>query len=245
MLAGLAVFAPGTAAAVDEDVEAFARIVVAETDLRTGPGLSHRVITRAARGETFLIEGREGSGYWLRILLADGRRAYVLGDTVEPIGFGDDAADRPSAPGIFSPPALQEATAGFAILGGMYRRNGYVELKPAWLIAPAVAAEPYVGLALHSQGRALLYGLGGTLNVFPDWPVAPYVHLGGGGLRTDSKDEFVLGAEDVFHARAGGGLLISFRWRILVRLEAMNVVLFTEDSSRYTQSYTGGLGTYF
>ena len=192
-----------------------------------------------------MIEGREGSGFWLRILLADGRRAYVLGDTVEPIAFDEAAADRPSEPGFFSPPALQEARAGFAMLGGVYRKNGYVELKPALIIAPAVSIEPYVGLALHNQGRSVLYGLGGTLNVFPDWPVAPFVHIGSGGLRTDSKDEFVLGSEDVFHARAGGGLLLSLRWRILLRVEAMNVILFTEDSYRNTQSYTGGLGTYF
>ena len=48
-----------------------------------------------------------------------------------------------------------------------------------------------------------------------------------------------------FHARAGGGLLISLRLRILVRLEANNTALFTEDSYENLQTYYGGLGVYF
>jgi hypothetical protein len=50
---------------------------------------------------------------------------------------------------------------------------------------------------------------------------------------------------DFFHARAGGGLLVSLRWRILLRLEANNTVLYTEETYRNVQSYYGGLGTYF
>ena len=50
----------GLGAAADEadNIDAFARVVVAETALRSGPGVGHRVIYRATRGETFLIEGR-------------------------------------------------------------------------------------------------------------------------------------------------------------------------------------------
>lgn len=229
-----------------QEVDAFARVVVAETELRSGPGVSHRVIYRAERGETFLVEGREGTGFWLRVSLADGREAFVLGDTVEPIAIGEDAADRPSTPGFFSPPALEEARGGFALMAGVFDENGYAEIKPALVIAPAIALEPYAGIHLNSQGKGVIYGAGGTLTLAPDWAVAPYLHLGGGGYTTfPNPDSFVLKKESVFHARAGGGLLVSLRWRVLVRLEATNTVLFTEDSYRNTQSYIGGFGTYF
>ncbi|MGH7327774.1 MAG: SH3 domain-containing protein, partial [Polyangiaceae bacterium] len=84
LMAGLLVFfAPKIAHAADDDVEAFARVVVDSADLRTGPGVSFRVIYTAHRGETLALDGRPGSGYWLKVILPDGRSAYALGDEVE------------------------------------------------------------------------------------------------------------------------------------------------------------------
>jgi hypothetical protein len=229
----------------EEEIDAFARVIVAETELRSGPGVSHRVIYRATRGETFLVEGREGAGYWLQVVLADGRVAFVLGDTVEPVAVDPDADDGPSKPGFFAPPALQEARAGFALAGGVNDGDGYVEMKPALVLAPAIAFEPYIGLAMHSLGRRLIYGAGGTLNLAPDWAIAPYVHIGAGGVHEFPKGEFIPPERKLFHARAGGGLLVSLRWRILVRLEATNMIWFTEDTHQNVQTYLAGLGTYF
>lgn len=226
--------------------EAFARVVVAETALRSGPGVSHRVVYVAHRGETFGIEGREGPGFWLRVVLPDGRIAYALGDTVEPISVDSNAPDAPSRPGFFAPPALQEAHGGFALGAGLFDGGGYVEVKPAWVLAPSVAIEPYAGIVLSTEGRRFVWGAGGTLNFAPDWAIAPYVHLGGGGVSTvPNQDAHVLKGGTVAHARAGGGVLISLRWRILLRLEAMNVVLFDPDSKHNAQSYLAGFGTYF
>jgi len=239
-----AALAPARARA--EEREDFARVVVAETGLRSGPGVSHRIIYVAHRGETFGIEGREGPGFWLRVILPDGRIAYVIGDTVEPLAVDSNAPDAPSRPGFFAPPALQEAHGGFALAAGLFDGNGYVELKPAWVLAPAVAIEPYAGIALSTEGRRFLYGAGGTLNFAPDWAIAPYVHLGAGALTTSpNQDAHVLHGGTVAHARAGGGLLVSLRWRILLRLEAMHVVLFDPDSKKSAQSYVAGFGTYF
>ena len=118
-------------AADDEDVDAFARVVAAEAEIRSGPGVSHRVIYRASRGETFLISGREGTGYWLQVMMPDGRIGYVLGDTVERVAAGPDAPEEAVKPGFFAPPALQTARAGFALMGGVFDRDGYVEIRPA------------------------------------------------------------------------------------------------------------------
>jgi hypothetical protein len=225
--------------------ETFARVVAAEAELRVGPGVSHRVVYRAARGETFAVVGRETSGYWLEILLPDGRSVYALGDTVELIAIDPDADDAPSAPGVFAPPALQEARGGFALAAGSFDQAGYAELKPAFVLAPAVAFEPYVGLALEADGKRLIYGLGAMLNLAPDWAIAPFVTLGSGGVHETAADEFVGSDRDSWHLRAGGGLLVSLRLRILFRFEASNFVVFTEDSYENLQCYIGGLGTYF
>jgi uncharacterized protein YgiM (DUF1202 family) len=246
LLATLLSVALATAVArAEEQGEVFARVVVAETELRSGPGVSHRVIMRAKRGESFVIEQRETSAFWLQILLPDGRTAYVLGDTVEAVSASEETLDAPSRPGLFAPPALQEARGGFALLGGVYDLDGYGEVRPALVLAPAIALEPYIGIALEPDSRRLVYGLAGTLNLAPDWAIAPYVTLGAGGIHEDPKDEFVRDDRRWFHLRAGGGLLVSLRLRILVRLEATNVALFTEDDYENVQSYIGGLGTYF
>jgi uncharacterized protein YgiM (DUF1202 family) len=231
--------------AESESVDAFARVVVSETELRSGPGISYRVVHRARRGEAFLIEARETKGYWLEVALADGRKAFVLGDTVQTVAVDANSEEAASRPGVFAPPALKEARGGFALLAGFYAGDGYAEFRPALVLAPSIALEPYVGVALQTDSRRLLYGAAGTLNLAPDWPIAPYFELGFGGLLESPKDEFVRRERRWFHARAGGGLLISFRLRVLVRIEASNVVLFGEDDYENTQAYVAGLGTYF
>jgi uncharacterized protein YgiM (DUF1202 family) len=244
---GIALRPPAAAAATDpEDVDAFARVIVADTDLRAGPGVSHRVIYHAHRGETFLIQVRETSGFWLQVAMPDGRTAYVLGDTVEVVAVSEDAPNAPSKPGFFAPPALQQAKGGFALMAGAYDRDGYVELKPAYVLAPAIAFEPFIGLALKSDSRRVVYGLSGTLNLAPDWAIAPFVTIGAGGMHETPKDEAgVRLARNWFQARAGGGVLVSLRWRVLFRLEASNMVLYTEDAYQNVQTYMAGLGTYF
>jgi hypothetical protein len=236
---------PLRAAEDDEDIDAFAKVITAEAELRSGPGVSHRVIHVASRGETFLIEGRESSGYWLKVALPDGRIAYVLGDTVEAVAAGPDAPEGAVKPGFFAPPALQTARGGFAMMAGFFDRDGYVELRPALVLAPAIAIEPYAGLSLQRDARRFVFGVGGTMVLMPDWPVAPFVHIGGGVMHEDPNDEFVRAAADFYHARAGGGFFVSLRWRILLRAEANNTILFTEDSYANVQTYYGGLGTYF
>jgi hypothetical protein len=228
-----------------EEPNAFARVIVGETALRAGPGVAHRVIHHAKRGDTFFIQGREGTGFWLEVVMADGRVGYVLGDTVETIAVDPEADDGPGKPGVFAPPALEEAHGGFVMMGGIFDGDGYMELRPQLIIGPAIAFEPYVGLALQEDARRLIYGGAATLNWAPDWAVAPFVTIGVGGMRETPRDEFVQSDRKSFHARAGGGVLISLRWRILFRLEAANAIFFTEDSYSNAQNYMGGLGTYF
>ena len=251
LLLALALF--GRPAASAERVDAFARVVVEETMLRSGPGVSHRVVYVAHRGETFIVESRKGSGFWLKVTMPDGRSGWVLGETVQPIAVSASATDRPSTPGFFAPPPLAEARGGLAILGGVFDetasrgiRNGYLELRPAFVLSPNIGVEPYAGMALTENGNQLLYGGAVALHFAPDWAIEPYATLGLGGLSTfPNVDQFVLQRETVWAARAGVGFLLALRMRILVRVEASNLTLFTEDSYRNAQIYQGGLGVYF
>ncbi|HTV25484.1 MAG TPA: SH3 domain-containing protein [Polyangiaceae bacterium] len=228
------------------DVDAVARVTSSSSELRAGPGLAYRVIHRAERGDTFPIQGREGTGFWLRVYLPDGRTAYLLGDTADTLLLGELDGAAAGAPGVFAPPPLASANGGLAMTGGVFDANGYAEIKPAFVVNASLSLEPYVGLVMSASGRSLLYGAGATLNLAPDWALAPYVSIGAGGFSNlPNDDQFALSERNLLHARAGGGLLVSLRWRIILRVEATNTVLFDADSYDNVQSYVAGLGSYF
>lgn len=248
-VAGLAsavcVLVPAVARGEETTPDLLARVTAGESELRAGPSVAHRVVHRALRGDAFAVVGRETSGHWLEVSLPDGRLAFVLGDTVEMIAAADGAELGARRPGLFAPPAWDEARAGFALLGGVFDGEGYGEFRPAWILAPSLALESYVGLALQSDRQRLLYGMSALLNLAPDWAIAPYVQAGAGGVHESPAHEFIGEERDSFHARVGGGALVSLRWRILLRVDATNLVVFTEDRYENLQTYSAGLGTYF
>jgi len=131
--------------------EAFARVVVDAADLRTGPGISYRSIYAAHRGETFALDGRPGTGFWLRVILPDGRVAYALGDEVQPFAVrpGDEAA--PSRPGLFAPPPLEGSRAGLALVGG---------LLSVPIVTTGVLAHVYAARATRTPFNTTPTGLG-------------------------------------------------------------------------------------
>lgn len=249
--------APKQAHAADseDDIEAFARVVVDAADLRTGPGVSFRIIYTAHRGETLALDGRPGSGFWLKVSLPDGRSAYALGDEVEPFAVRSGEDNAPSRPGFFAPPPLDGAHAGLAIVGGVFsgpttdgsvEKMGYLEFRPSIVLNKTLSLDGFLGDALTSNGSEILYGGGATVYIFPSWLLCPFVGIGGGGISIfPNSDSFVLKREDLFVGRAGGGLLFALRNRVLVRLEVTNLTLFNAESYKNAQTYSGGFGVYF
>jgi hypothetical protein len=243
----------GEARAQQKEPEAFARVVVEAADLRTGPGVSYRVVYTAHLGETLALDGRPGAGFWLRVILPDGRVAYALGDEVQPFAVRPGESNAPSRPGFFAPPPLTGARGGLSIVGGVFHTPlegggtatyGYIEARPSLVLDKTLSLDAFVADALTADGSEIMYGGGATVYLAPTWPISPFATIGGGGLsvfpNTDS-----LKREDLFVGRAGGGVLVALRWRILVRLEVTNLTLFTADSFRNAQTYAGGLGVYF
>lgn len=261
LVLALAALAPATttiregAALAAEAPEAFARVVVDAGELRSGPSISSRVIYTAHRGETFAVDGRRGTGFWLRVVLEDGRVAYGLGGEMQVFAVRPGDPEAPSRPGIFATPPLEGARAGFAILAGVLaiptrddttRAFGYLEGRPSIVVHRTVTLDGYIGNALTADGSQILYGGGATIHFAPSWAICPFLGIGGGGLTVrPNADSFVLKREDLYMARAGGGILMALRGRILVRLEATNLTLFDADSVKNAQTYAGGLGVYF
>lgn len=262
---GVAVFLLLTARAAragSDETQAFARVIVDSAEIRTGPGVSFRVIYDAQRGETLALDGRTGAGFWLRVLLADGRAGYALGDEVEPFAVNPHESGAPSRPGLFAPPPLEGARAGLAILGGMaslqstegsgIQRYGYLEVRPSVVIHKTISIDGFLGDALTPDGSQLLYGAGASIYFAPSWPVCPFLGLGLGGLSiVPNADSFVPKEQNFYLARAGGGLLLALRGRILFRLEVTDLSLFVSGGPKVSQpyqnaqTYSGGFGVYF
>jgi hypothetical protein len=248
----LAVLSPRAALA---DTQAFARITVDAADLRTGPGVSFRVIYTAYRGETLALDGRPGTGFWLRVILPDGRTAYALGDELQTFAVDPHEKGAPSRPGVFAPPPLTGAVGGLAILAGAgyvpvetggRHAYGYMEVRPSIVIDRTISIDGFVGDILTSNGAEFFYGGAASIYFAPSWPVCPFLDLGGGGFSiVPNSDSFVLNRADYYLARAGGGLLLAFRTRILVRLEVDNLTIFNAQTYMNAQTFAGGLGVYF
>ena len=250
-----ALLASETVASAAEEPDAFARVVVDAAELRTGPSISSRVIYTAHRGETFAVDGRQGTGFWLRVVLPDGRVAHALGDEMQVFAVRPGEPEAPSRPGLFATPPLEGANGGFAILGGVLaipvrdettRAFGYLEGRPSIVLHRTVTLDGYIGNALTADGSQILYGGGATVHFAPSWAICPFLGIGGGGLHVrPNADSFVLKREDLYMARAGGGILMALRGRILVRLEVTNLTLFDSESLKNAQTYAGGFGVYF
>ena len=132
------------------------------------------------------------------------------------------------------------------IKDGSKRSFGYLEARPSLVVHRTVTLDGFVGDALTADGSQIIYGAGATIHFAPSWPVCPFLGIGGGGVHVrPNADSFVLKKEDLYMARAGGGLLFALRGRILIRLEVTNMTLFDAESLKNAQTFSGGFGVYF
>lgn len=242
----LAIFAAiltfGSAVRAD-DVEVFARVVVDSTPLRSGPGSSFRQVGLAVRGDTFPVKRRATSGYWFQIERPDGTLAWVMGEAVynHELGEGEGRRWR-----IFAPPPLNDAhveiAATFGVLGG----GGFMAIRPTLLVAPIFGLELTGAVAVSRAGRLMLFGGGGVINVFPDWPVVPYLVIGGGVTVSDpNADTFLLESGSIPMLYGGGGLRFGFRQRLTIRIEARAYAFFEPGRYVAQEEYSGGLSVFF
>lgn len=251
---------PIARAAEGQEVEAFARVIVDRAEIRSGPGAGYRAIAALERGETASIDRRASDEFWLKVVLDDGRAGFVLGGEVEVFAVRPSDPERPSRPGIFAPPPLLGAHGGLALLAGVLGQtiaprsgspyysaaDGYFEIRPAWVLAPQISIEPWGGISRTDDGTLWTVGGMGVVHLLPDLAIDPYLGAGGGVLWTRTNADALVQANDrLAVARAGGGFLFGLRGRILVRIEATNMTLFTPNRTKNVQTYLAGLGVYF
>jgi uncharacterized protein YgiM (DUF1202 family) len=254
LLAGLSVMpcapsAPAQAQAQaqkDGEAEVFARVVVETAALRTGPGATFQLVRVTKQGETFPVRQRATRGYWLRVELPDGTLAYVQGDAVYVHEVKERSRAQRALGKVFAPAPLLAAKAEIALSLGALGSSGFMAVRPVWLLAPSFGFEANLAASVGSTGRLFMGGAGGVVNIFPSWPIVPFLAAGGGAVyASPNADSFVLKEGTRSMIYAGGGLRFGFRYRIILRAEGRAYVFFNENQLVATQEISGGLSAFF
>lgn len=233
--------------------DAFLRVIAQKTEVRSGPGAGYREIYIAERGQVFAVLERGTRDYWFKVELDDGTSGWILGDTVFPFEVGETGK-----PGVFTrmgraikrailgPSAAPYAHVGLSFSAGILDKKGVFVLRPSWLIDSYWALEGFGGLSPRAEKDIFLAGLGFVLRMAPGAVIGPYVSIGVGAAKIRPKaDNFIDKDETLMALGAGGGLEITFKKQITLRLDARNWSIFDQNKANNGQEYSGGLAIFF
>ena len=249
--AASAVVAMGSA--LSASAESYVRVLSDNAPVRTGPAASFRSIYLAPRGEVLEVVERGNRDFWFKVKLEDGTTGWILGEFVFPFEVGETAQ-----PGFFgrigraiSNAMLGQSPAPFAATelsfsAGLLDGEGMFLLRPAWLASPMLAVEGFVGLSPRSDKTLLVAGAGPTLRLIPGAPISPFFQVGvGAALIRPKADNFVDRRETVMALAAGGGIEITFKKQITVRLDVRNWTFFDNNRANSGIEFSGGLAIFF
>lgn len=241
------------ASASTADADAFLRVISQKAPVHSGPGPSYREVYIAERGQVFTVLERGTHDFWFKVELDDGTSGWILGDMVFPFEVVEEGEigvfrrmGRAIRTAILGPSPAPFAHIGLSFSAGVLDREGVFLLRPSWLIDPYWAIEGFAGLSPRSDKDVFLGGLGFVLRLIPGAVIGPYVNIGLGAAHLRPKaDNFVDEKETLMALGAGGGVEITFKKQITVRLDARNWTLFDQNKSDNGQEYTGGLAIFF
>jgi opacity protein-like surface antigen len=242
-----------TASTAVASAEAYLRVIAQKASVHSGPGNGYREVAIAARNQVFEVLERGTNGYWFKVELDDGTSGWIVGDVVYPFEVGEE--DQPGAfarmgiaikRAILGPSPVAYANVGLSFSSGLLEGEGVYILRPSWIIDPYWALEGFAGLSPRSEKDIYLGGLAFVLRLAPGAVIGPYASIGLGVAHISPKaDNYVDARENLMALGAGGGLEITMKKQITVRLDVRNWSLFNQNHSNNGQEYTGGLGIFF
>ena len=240
------------AGAARADDQALARVIAEEASIRTGPGFGYRAVYRAHAGEVLTVIGRASHDHWFRVELPDGTYGWVLGDEVYPLDVDTAAAHegpsvwRRMGNALFSPSPLLEDDIGLTFSVGVLGGDGMFLFRPAWLLAPHVSLEGFVGETVGNQLDVRYAGGGFTAYLFARSPVTPFVAAAAGGAFGRKKaDQFPIQPGNFSMVNVGGGLLVALKKRLCLRGDVRHYVIFDANHTQRIQEYSGALAVFF
>jgi len=235
------------------DADAYLRVIAQKAPVHSGPANSYREVYIAERDQVFEVLERGTKDYWFKIMLDDGTTGWILGDMVYPFEVGEEEPPgaftrmgRAIKRAILGPSPVALASGGLAASAGMLEGQGVYILRPSWIIDPYWALEGFAGLSPRTEKDIYLGGFSFVLRLAPGAVIGPYATLGLGAAYISPKaTDYVDVRETLMALGAGGGIEITLKKQITVRLDARNWTLFDENHANNGQEYTGGLAIFF
>ncbi len=240
-------------ASTEAAAEAYLRVIAQKAPVHSGPSGSYREVFIADRGQVFQVLERGTRDYWFKVELDDGTSGWILGDLVTPfeVGPASEAGvftrmGRAIKGAVLGPSPVAYADVGLSFSAGLLDQEGMFLLRPSYLVDPYWAIEGFAGLSPRSEKDIFLGGLGFVLRLIPGAVIGPYASLGVGAAHIRPKvDNFIDKEETLMALAAGGGIEITFKKQITVRLDARNWSLFNQNEASNGQEYSGGLAIFF
>src|SRR6185503_9157778 len=128
---------------------------------------------------------------------------------------------------VFSPSPLLEQNVSFAFSAGVLGGDGLFMFRPAWLLAPHVSLEGFLGETVGNQVDVTYVGGGFNAYLFAHSPVTPFVAgAAGGAFGRKKADQFTGDDKNYSMVNVGGGLIMSLKKRITLRGDARHYVVF-------------------
>ena len=232
--------------------EAYVRVIAQKAPVHSGPSGNYRTVYIAERGNVFQVLERGSRDYWFKIELEDGTSGWILGDVVFPFDVGPEEAGVFTLMGraikrtLLGPSPVAYANIGLSFSAGILDREGLFLFRPSWLIDPYWALEGFGGLSPRAAKDVFLGGLGFVLRMAPGAVIGPYASVGIGAAHIRPKaDNFVDKEETLMALSAGGGIEITFKKQITLRIDARNWSLFDQNKTANGQEYSAGLAIFF
>ncbi len=222
------------------------RVMATSVPVRTGPGGSYREIGRVGRGQVYEALDRSQDGAWYRIRLARGVSGWVLAELVWPFEIVDETG--PSAAQgwlydhVLAGSRLADGQVLFSIAGGALGAEGLFSLRLGFQPSRHWIIEASAGQSVGHLGSLLVYGVEVLITIGPWRTLVPFAAVGGGAATTLPHREGSLFAESTRPMlTAGGGLMLALRGGVTLRVDARQMVAFTEDALWEVVAVTGGL----
>jgi len=232
--------------------DAYVRVLAQKAPVHSGPAGSYRTVYIAERGNVFQVLERGSRDYWFKVELDDGTSGWILGDVVFPFEVGDEDAGvftrmgRAIRKAILGPSPVAYANVGLSFSAGILDKEGLFLFRPSWLVDPYWAIEGFAGLSPRASKDVFLGGLGFVLRMAPGAVIGPYANVGIGAAYTRPKaDNFVDKEETLMALSAGGGIEITFKKQITLRIDARNWSIFDQNKTANGQEYSAGLAIFF
>ncbi|MDB4956441.1 MAG: type 3 domain protein [Myxococcales bacterium] len=255
LLVAAAIAAGVLLAPTPAEADAYVRVLAQKSPVHSGPSNSYREVYVAQRNQVFAVVERSTKDYWFKVELDDGTTGWILGDVVYPFEVRQDEDGPPGAftrmgraikGAILGPSPMPYANVGLSFSAGVLENEGVFLLRPSWLIDQYWALEAVAGLSPRSEKDVYLGAIGFLLRMAPGAVIGPYANISLGAAHiTPKADNYVDKNETLMALGAGGGLEITLKKQITVRLDARNWALFNQNHSNNGQEYTGGLAIFF